>query len=286
MIEHAEFSGLRFHDDIELGALLGSTVVERRLVHEWPLTRTEEIRLRDGRHLAYKCQLPPSIETAFYASASSALLTGFLDLGRDGECAFLVTDWIESPSLLDLNLGRDEMIATVRDIVDEIGGIRGNPPHYLDISTPARWSAVVEDAASKLRALISEARFTAIPASDVHRLELWAETPPVVAAVTTDPRTVHGDLTLEEVFRTRDGWRVIDWQRPIHGPRELDTVSLLRFARIDPSTVVPREFVHLSSFLLLHWAVTAAHDLLPELPSGLPESWAVDSLRRILTGDA
>ncbi len=282
MIEHPVFPGLRFRDDDELGALLGSAVAERRVVHEWPLTRTEEVRLSDGRHVAYKCQLPPSIEPGFYASARSPLLPAHVDLGRDGECSYLVTDWIESESLHAQRLSRDDLLSAASDVVDAISRIDGDPPTYLDLSTRKSWDEANDDVVSKLRTLIGMGRFGAIPLADVDRLRRWAGEPGVIAAATARPTMVHGDLSLEEVFRVHDGWRVIDWQRPVLGPRELDLVSLLRHARIDPAPFVAREFVELSSFLLLHWSVTASHDLLPDLPPELPQSWAVTSIREIL----
>jgi aminoglycoside phosphotransferase (APT) family kinase protein len=38
---------------------------------------------------------------------------------------------------------------------------------------------------------------------------------------------IHGDLKADQVFVTRAGYRVIDWQRPVVAPPEVDLVSLL-----------------------------------------------------------
>jgi hypothetical protein len=70
---HRHFD-LWLDDDAELAALLGSAVVHRATLHEWPLSCVQRLRLADGRSLVYKVQGEPTVEPDFYARARSRLL--------------------------------------------------------------------------------------------------------------------------------------------------------------------------------------------------------------------
>ncbi len=121
-----------------------------------------------------------------------------------------------------------------------------------------------------------------MPADAPAKVAAWARSAAVVDAATANPRLTHGDLSPQEVLLTSDGHRIIDWQRPVRGPGDLDLVSLLRFRRIDPLQHAPAAVVQLSWFVLLHWAAVAQTDLLPELPPDIPEGWALAALPHIL----
>jgi len=282
MHEHPQFAGMLFHDDDELGAALGSRVASRALVHEWPLTRTEDVRLDDGRRYAYKTQLPPTVEQQFYEQASSSLLAPFRDLGQAGASSFLAVEWIDAPTLYAPALEEGDFIAQARQVVDGIGGITGAPPVFLDLSTPDALGSAAGITAERLASLIRSGRFARVPSDSPSRIEEWARAMPVVEAAASNPRVTHGDLSPEEVFRTADGYRVIDWQRPVRGPADLDLVSLLRYRRIEPLLYVHAEVVELSWFVLLHWAALVQTDLLPDLAPTIPEGWALAALPHIL----
>jgi hypothetical protein len=280
--EHPQFAGLLIHDDTELGATLGAEVASRRLVHEWPLTRTEEVQLTDGRRFAYKAQLPPSVEPEFYRDVMSPLLARFVELGRSGRTTFIATEWIDAPTLHDSELADAAFVAEARRVVDEIAAIRTDAPTFLDLSTGEALAEAVASTTAGLSGLIDRGRFD-LPADAPDRIRAWGQSPEVFTAATSDPRICHGDLSPEEVFLTDEGIRIIDWQRTVRGPSELDLVSLLRFRAIDPLDHVAPEFVQLFWFILLHWAVLAQTELLPDFPPALPEGWARMALAGILT---
>ncbi|HEY9292552.1 MAG TPA: phosphotransferase [Microlunatus sp.] len=288
MRAHRDFPGLAVHDDEELATMLGSEVVVRRLVHEWPLTRTEELRLADGRRLAYKTQLPPSVEPQFYARARSPLLVEHTDLGRAGQGHAIATAWIDGPTLHSSAGDVDAYLRCADRVTNSILEISGDPPVHLDLSTESAWQAAVRSTSRRLRALIRAGRFVRIPTERVDGLQAWAERSATIAAVTADPGIVHGDLTPEEIFLLNDGdgadehCRVVDWQRPVRGPRGLDLVALLRARGIDPRTRLDAELVRIEAFPLLHWAALAAKEILPSMPPRLPEEWVLTSLDRIL----
>jgi hypothetical protein len=48
------FFDLVLHDDDELSALLGSPVVDRRTLHEWPLSCVQRVTTAGGGTIIYK----------------------------------------------------------------------------------------------------------------------------------------------------------------------------------------------------------------------------------------
>lgn len=283
MRSHPVFAGLAWHDDHELADLLGSPVVSRRLVHEWPLSRTDELVLDDGRRLAYKTQLPPSVESAFYAGVRSPLLTPWRDLGEVGRARALVTEWIDAPTLA--SVPDAELPVRAEEVARAIGAIDGAAPHHLDISTAAAWGAVGGTTLDRLRSLVRDGRYPDIAPDEVDAVAAWIAEPATVDAAASGNGIAHGDLTAEEVFAVEGGWRVIDWQRPVRGPWQLDLVGLLR----DRGAPIARDLVifdGLAAFLLIHWAVLAQTELLPGLPPGLTQSWVRSAIDRILPADA
>jgi Phosphotransferase enzyme family len=282
MHEHPQFAVLLVHDDDELGLALGSPVLSRMVVHEWPLTRTEDVRLADGRRYAYKAQLPPTVEPEYYARSTSPVIPRFRDLGRVGVTAFLATEWIVAPTLHDTDLSESEFVAQAREVVRRIGEIEGNAPAFLDVSTPSALEEAVTITADRLAGLIASKRFANLATDVPSRIAKWGRSAGLVDAATSHIQLTHGDLSPEEVFVTADGFRVIDWQRPVLGPADLDLVSLLRFRRIDPLRYVRPEVVQLSWLILLHWAALAQAEVLPDLPPDIPEGWAQQALPHIL----
>jgi hypothetical protein len=285
MHPHPWFPDIAVLDD-ELAERLGSEVVARRTEHAWPLTSTDEIRLADGRRFAYKAQVPPTVEVEFYAAVTSPLLVGHHDLGRTGTTRHLVTEWLEAPRLSaggDGAGGQGEatFVAQARSLIAEIARIDPSAPIYLDFSTEAGWTEAVYETARRLRHLIDVRAFADFPPDAPERLIQWSRGPAVRRALAETPRIAHGDLSPEEVFVTPQGYRVIDWQRPVLGPEGLDLVSLLRMSGIDPLRHVAPEVVAIASLILLHWAAIAP-ELVPTAPPEIYQGWALEALDRIL----
>ncbi len=69
---HHPYFDLQIHDDAELAAIVGSKLVERITLHEWPLLRPTHPHRRRHPHL--RVQAPPTVEPLFYAQARSPLL--------------------------------------------------------------------------------------------------------------------------------------------------------------------------------------------------------------------
>jgi hypothetical protein len=86
----------------------------------------------------------------------------------------------------------------------------------------------------------------------------------------------------EQVFVRADGYRVIDWQRPVVAPPEVDLVALLVRAGLDPRPYVDATTVRVFWFLQLHWAVEAQAHLFPERRWPLFDQWAAEAVGHIL----
>jgi hypothetical protein len=278
------------HSDDELAETLGVGIAERETIHAWPLSCVQRLLLEDGTRLIYKSQLPPTVEPEFYERASSPLLPGHRMLDRLGDCGTMAFEWIDAPLLRDEARSDAELIHHGKQVVAQIGEIRGKLPVYLDIGSAGAWSAVGEVALEKLRKLIRDGRFGSTDLDAVDRVQRWAASARVVETVSEGPRVIHGDLTAEQVFVTGDGYRVIDWQRPVLGPPEVDLVALLvgavtdRSAARDPRRHVDAAVVGVFWFLRLYWAVEAQFDLFPEFRGALFDQWSAEAIAHILEG--
>jgi hypothetical protein len=300
MQSHAAFSGLLLHTDDELATLLGVRIVDRRTIHEWPLSCVQRVALEDGRMLIYKSQRPPSVEAAFYERAASPLLPGHRLLGTLGDCETMTLDWIDAPLLSAIATRDTEMVEHGRRVIDAIAGIRGDLPVYLDVGTIEKWTANARVTLEKLRALVMDRRFEAITLETVDAVEAWSTNTTVLDAVTANPRVTHGDLKGDQVFVTptaatgasagagadvrarANAYRVIDWQRPIIAPPDTDLVALLVEQRMRPYGFVDITIVRIFWFLRLSWAVEAQFDLFPDFTTGPFQRWALRAATGIL----
>jgi hypothetical protein len=242
----------------------------------------QRLHLDDGRRLAYKSQLPPTVEAAYYERASSPLLPGHRALGRLGDCETLAVEWVDAPLLRDVARDDADLVAHGRRVLAEIGQIRGDLPVYLDIGSVRAWSGAADTTLEKLRKLVADGRFTLVDLDAVDRVATWTGSPEVAARVGDDPRVTHGDLKADQVFVTGDGYRLIDWQRPVLGPAEVDLVSLLVDQRVSPRRFVPPTVVGIFWFLRLHWAVQAQFDLFPAFGGPLFDQWSAQAVRYLL----
>jgi hypothetical protein len=279
---HPIFTDLVLHSDDELGDLLGAPVAERVPVHAWPLSCVERVTLADGRIFAYKSQLPPTVEPDFYAAAASPLLPGHRPLGALGAAQTMVLDWIDAPLLEAAAPDPDDLARHGRRVVDRIGEIRGTLPSYLDIGSGSAWTAVTTQTYARWERTIEIGHFTRTTPTDVDQIRAWSARPAVLAAIAAAPRVLHGDLKADQVFVTDDGYRVIDWQRPVRGPAEVDLVSLLVGRGLDPRPAADPAVVAVFWFLRLHWAVEAQHSLFPGSRFPLFDDWAHEAVTGIL----
>jgi hypothetical protein len=285
MQPHPDFD-LQVHTDAELEAALGEALVERTTVHLWPLSSVERLTTVSGRPFAYKAQREPTVEPEFFAAARTTLLPGgYTLLQRDARQATVLIPWLTAPTLRDEGHDEAALVAQGRELVQEIGRIAGDVPVYRDLGTLPGWRGFVEETLGMLLALVDSQTFPNIAPEEIAALARWAQTPDVLEIVDTTSQLLHGDLKAEHVFRTDEGWKLLDWQRPCRAPGDIDLALLLESQKIDPGPYVAPAALGIRWFLLLHWACEAKTNLLPDLP--FFEVWArqaIDAIRRTYDG--
>ena len=246
MQRHASFD-LWLHDDAELAAVLGSPVVRRTTIHQWALSCVERIECADGKTCIYKVQRPPTVEPTFYEQARSSLLVKAQTLPIESQPSALLLQDVHAPRLCDRQLRAEDGLRLVDEILAQIGQIAGELPAVADLRGKAAWCAYTEVVRANVQAQLDSGKqpwFTPELAAQVAER---SASPEIDAALDTPMGYVHNDLLGSNVLLAGDGYRVIDWQRPIWGPVAIDRATLLESARIDPRPHVP------PGILLMRW---------------------------------
>ena len=258
MHRHLTFD-LVLHDDSELSALLGSRIVARRTLHEWPLSCVQRVTATGDARIIfiYKAQAAPTIEPEFYAAARSPLLPEARTLYRTEQHACMLIEFIYAPRLADLRLPAAEVVRIGRALIEAMSQIEGQPPTVLDIGSPAAWAAVAESMLGGLRGLMDAGRFTAVDAGALREIER-AASKSVLDAVSAPAGLIHSDLGGENVFVLGEDFRVVDWQYPKRGPADLDLAILLESTGLDPRDYVDTGVVRLMLLLRILWLTECA----------------------------
>jgi hypothetical protein len=259
---HPDFD-LLLHEDDELVAELGSPVLERSTLHAWPLSCVQKLRLADGRRLVYKSSRSPTLEADFYAQAHSPLLLKVRTLYHQEGYVCILMDWLDALCLENLTLSEEDVLQIGRNLLARIAAIPGELPFYLDLRLTASWSGVREQILIPLRRLLQSGQLRRVGAQTLETIQTWCDAPEVLEALEVDTGLVHNDLTRDNIFILPDGYRLIDWQRPIYGPRALDLVTLVESAGIDARQHVSVGLLRLKRLLSIHWFVQCAERWFP-----------------------
>ena len=86
----------------------------------------------------------------------------------------------------------------------------------------------------------------------------------VLTALDRNIGFVHNDLSGDNIFVLPDGYRIIDWQRPILGPKELDLAILLDSLDRDALRFVDRGVIWIMYLLRIAWFTECAVRWFPE----------------------
>ena len=259
MHRHPYFD-LVLHDDSELSALLGSRIVARRTLHEWPLSCVQRVTATGDARIIfiYKAQAAPTIEPEFYAAARSPLLPEARTLYRTEQHACMLIEFIYAPRLADLRLPAAETERIGRAVIEAVAQIEGQLPAVLDVGSPAAWAAGAESMLGALHGLVDAGRFTATDASTLRAIECVAASKSVLDAVSAPAGLIHSDLGGENVLVLGEDFRVIDWQYPKRGPADLDLAILLESTGLDPRDYVDTGVVRLMLLLRILWLTECA----------------------------
>ena len=281
MYRHEHFD-LRLHDDEELVPLVQSDILERVTLHEWPLSCVQRLTLADGRRLIYKTQFGPTVEPEFYANARSSLLPSAQTIYRSDGHVCMLLGCVDAPRVQDLDLQEGEAVRIGREVIEQIAAISGELPYFLDVSDERKWERFVHVTLASLRALIDEGKFSLVDETLVRNLECWACSESVLSVVRTQPGCVHRDLGADNVFVLPDGYRVIDWQRPVLGPTGMDLATFLESLGFDPVPHVGEGTAKVLDLFRINWAVACAVKWFP-VGAATYDKWVVKSTSRILS---
>ena len=262
MQRHPYFD-LWLHNDDELSAILASPIVERTTLHEWPLSCVQRIRTADGDTRIYKVQAEPTVEPAFYACARSSLLVSAQIISQTDAPAALLLEDVAAPRLVDLQPTAEEALRIGRALLGEISNISGDLPAVADLRTEQQWRAYVAALHDDLCALVESGRFHLVDHHIIEHLIQTALAPPVLTALCESPGYVHLDLSATNLFVLADGYRLIDWQRPIWGPTALDVASLLHSLNIELRMHLSIGVVQLFYLLHIGWLSQCARRWFP-----------------------
>jgi thiamine kinase-like enzyme len=264
MYQHKYFN-LRLHDNVELEEILRVKIVERRTLHEWPLSCVEEVITNEGRKWVYKSQFGPTVEPQFYANAKSKLLVAGKTLYKS-ESGFvnMLFEFIEAPRIEDLDLSDTAMIAAWKNLSQSIAKIEGKLPYYHDISEKKLWKELMETMLENLEKLVFQGSFQRVDTMALRKLRNWAGSEEVLAALGKNIGFVHNDLSSDNIFVMPDGYRIIDWQRPVIGPKELDLATLLASLNREARRFVDQSIVWTMYLLRIEWFTECAVRWFPE----------------------
>jgi hypothetical protein len=257
MHRHPTFD-LVLHDDQELSDLLGCRIVERRTLHEWPLSCVQRVTTADGTRIIYKAQAAPTVEPELYAAARSPLLPRAHTVYRTEQHACMLIEFIDAPRLADLRPPATEVVRIGRAVIEEMAQIEGQLPTVLDIGSPAAWAVAAESILAALRGLVDAGSFTAVDLGALRAIERAVASKSVLDAVSAPAGLIHTDLRGDNLFVLGEDFRVIDWQYPKRGPADMDLAILLESVGLDPCDYVDTGFVRLMVLLRIIWLTECA----------------------------
>ena len=276
--------GCEVHSDDELGALLSSAVRRRKQLHCWPLSLVEEVETAAGARWIYKAQRLMPVEPLFYRAAAgrTSVVPAARVLTDDGVSSTMLIEHLGSPISIE-GLSESAILTLAREVVSAIGTLPDGLPSHLDWGSIESWHASADWVADGLADLVGDGRFVRVNVEDIAFLRDWSRSPAVRAAVAGPTRLTCNDIKFDQVFRRTDATiAVVDWAIPVVAPGDLDLVGLLESAGIDPLSHVEAATFGLYWFRLVHWAVLAKLELIPDMPE-LFDVWAAlgtDKVRR------
>jgi hypothetical protein len=263
MIRHPYFD-LLLHDDLELGALLGSPIRERMTLQEWPLSCVQCVVTEDGRKRIYKAQHRPSVESEFYTKARSSLLISAQTVYQSDRYSVMLLEFLEAPTLGEMKMSESAAVEFGKALLGKIAGIEGQLPYHLDLSSEQKWREYIENILKDLHRLVQSGEFQIVRPQMVAALERRAFSEPVLQTFRAGSGYVHHDLAGDNVFVLPDDPRVIDWQFPILAPKALDLAILLESLGFDPFLHVGEGVLWLSQMLRVGWFTECTVHWFPE----------------------
>ncbi|MCP4160882.1 MAG: phosphotransferase [Deltaproteobacteria bacterium] len=263
MKKHKNYD-LWMHDDSELSSLLGSTIIQRHTIHEWPNSCVQKITLKEGKSLIYKYQSGGMIESSFYEQASSLILPETRTLWEDSWYSCMVIEYFDTPTFGQPDIPESELLIISAELLEAISKIKGDFPVLLDISSYSKWADMAGETLLRLRGLIENRRQYGSGIKDIEFMEKKVISPSIKSYFRSKTGLIHGDLNGGNIFHRDGGLKLIDWQSCKLAPIELDQASFLSRQGIDPSRYVSPEAAYMLYFVGIWWLVQCQTTLIPD----------------------
>lgn len=264
-MEPHPYFDLLLHSRPALEDILGSQILERVTLHEWPLSCVQRLFLADGRRLIYKSQCEPTVEPEFLTTAASPWLPQAQILYRTAHNALMVLEFLDAPRLCDLPWREPEALAVGQTLINGIAQIdeRRDLPVYLDISDWEHWQTYMQAALHHLHPLSENHALPGVTHATLAAIQHAASSNPMHQLIAQPAGLVHGDLSAENVFQTDQGFRIIDWQRPLRGPAALDLAALAESLHFDATNWVDPAVITVRKLLAIGWFAECAAQWFP-----------------------
>lgn len=264
-LEPHPYFDLLLHTRPALEGFLGSQIWERITLHEWPLSCVQRLLLADGRRLIYKSQREPTVEPEFINTAASPWLPQAQILYRTARDALMLLEFLDAPRLCDLPWQEPEAQAAGQNLLNGIAQMdaRRDLPVYLDLSDWEHWQMYMQATLHHLLTLSEESLLPGVTQATLAAIQHAASSTPVRQVIAQPAGLVHGDLSAENVFQTAQGFRIIDWQRPLRGPSALDLAALAESLHFDATHWVEPAVITVRKLLSIGWFAACAAQWFP-----------------------
>ncbi len=256
-MEKHEFFNLQLHTDEELSIVYGSRVLQRTTLHEWPLSCVQLVVREDGHRSIYKSQSGPTLEAKVLQTVSGDILPAVRVLHAADGYLIMDIEYIDSPLAESVPMSPDEAVLHGRALVRQIGALACSDscPVWLDIGTVDKWVTVTRHVFAAYRNVLERGLLSPEQGERIDSMEEWSQSANVLKAIECGNDFVHGDLAAKNVFVLPSGYKVIDWQRPLRAPTEIDLVLFLDSKRINPLRAVAPHYIGIMCLGGMWWGL-------------------------------
>jgi hypothetical protein len=254
---------LWLHNNSELSNLLGSEILSRKTLHEWPNSCVQRILLKNTRTYIYKYQSGGIVEFLFYKNAVSPILPKAWTLWEDSWYSCMIIEYLETPIFGQPNISESVLFETSVLLTEEIQKIKGNFPVLLDISSYPKWVDMVCETIKTLRKNIHANRTYGTGMQDIDFIEKNVLSSSIQDIYQTQVGLIHGDLNGGNIFYNGE-YKIIDWQSCKLAPIVLDQAGFLSRQGIDPSKYISSEATFMLYFIGIWWLIKCQMKIMQE----------------------
>lgn len=278
MKKHQYFN-LNVHTDCEIEQILSCKIMNREIIHEWPLSTVHKIET-DNLTYIYKSEFGPTVEIDFLENNKSKYLPKIVKTIKNSEHKISIREFIHGQTL-DLYKYSETELHNIRTILFENTKIFNTHNVYLDFSSFDKLNRKVIETLASLEFLKNNNVFTKINNYELIELERLLSLDDFYKASIDNISLVHGDLYGENIIINNQNMKIIDWQRPLLTNQLIDKIRFNSSFNIHNDEDINKWCFILNEFIHITWAVECKLKWFPE--STDYENWVIESMKRILT---